>query len=116
MSLVFLLKVSFKSLLPTGVADREALNRQLSNIKPRLIPKFFVGFRRLKILFIVALLLGYFPNFAYPAGTGEVFAEGPVVKIDVATLSKPLQLPHPGYLSTRYSSYHPGVDIVAGLG
>lgn len=26
------------------------------------------------------------------------------------------QLPHPGYLSTKYSSFHPGVDIATGLG
>jgi murein DD-endopeptidase MepM/ murein hydrolase activator NlpD len=27
-----------------------------------------------------------------------------------------IQLPHPGYLSTKFSPYHPGVDIAAGLG
>src|SRR5205823_5385158 len=25
-------------------------------------------------------------------------------------------LPHPGYLTTPYSSYHPGIDIATGLG
>lgn len=39
--------------------------------------------------------------------------EGEVV---AQSFSKPLVLPHPGYLSTRFSSYHPGIDIAAGLG
>lgn len=39
--------------------------------------------------------------------TGEVIAK---------SFSKPLVLPHPGYLSTRFSSWHPGIDIATGLG
>ena len=38
---------------------------------------------------------------------GEIIAQN---------FSKPLVLPHPGYLSTRFSSWHPGVDIATGLG
>lgn len=38
---------------------------------------------------------------------GEVIAQ---------SFSKPLILPHPGYLSTRFSSWHPGIDIATGLG
>ena len=33
-----------------------------------------------------------------------------------SSFSKPLILPHPGYLSTRFSFYHPGIDIATGLG
>lgn len=32
------------------------------------------------------------------------------------SFSKPLTLPHPGYLSTKFSNYHPGIDIAIGLG
>ncbi|MCR4306061.1 MAG: M23 family metallopeptidase [Candidatus Daviesbacteria bacterium] len=32
------------------------------------------------------------------------------------SFSKPIIMPHPGYLSTKYSSYHPAVDIATGLG
>lgn len=39
--------------------------------------------------------------------TGEIVAQ---------SFSKPPILPHPGYLSTRFSSYHPGIDIATGLG
>lgn len=38
---------------------------------------------------------------------GEIIAE---------SFSKPLVLPHPGYISTRFSSWHPGIDIATGLG
>lgn len=37
-------------------------------------------------------------------------------EIIAASFSQPLVLPHPGFLTTRFSSYHPGVDIAAGLG
>lgn len=33
-----------------------------------------------------------------------------------SSFSKPVSLPHPGYLTTKFSSYHPGIDIAAGLG
>lgn len=64
-------------------------------------------------------LFGYYPTFSIPPvkksvvkaavqeQKGEIIAEG---------FSQPLFLPHPGYLSTRFSSYHPGIDIAAGLG
>ncbi|TSC87521.1 MAG: peptidase M23 [Microgenomates group bacterium Gr01-1014_7] len=47
-----------------------------------------------------------------------VFAQALEEKGEVISnsFSKPLRLPHPGYLSTRYSNYHPGIDIAAGLG
>lgn len=28
----------------------------------------------------------------------------------------PMSLPHPGYLSTRFSQWHPGIDLATGLG
>lgn len=39
-------------------------------------------------------------------------------KQEIISLSfpKPVVLPHPGYLSTRFSNWHPGVDIASGLG
>ena len=64
-------------------------------------------------------MAGYYPTFAIPPlkqslvkattqeQTGEIVAE---------SFSKPLILPHPGYLSTRFSTWHPGIDIAAGLG
>lgn len=39
-------------------------------------------------------------------------------KQEIISLSfpKPVVLPHPGYLSTRFSNWHPGVDIASGIG
>ncbi|MBI2315209.1 M23 family metallopeptidase [Candidatus Daviesbacteria bacterium] len=62
---------------------------------------------------------GYYPTLAIPPvkrsivqaesleQTGEVIAE---------SFSKPLVLPHPGYLTTKFASYHPGIDLATGLG
>ena len=71
------------------------------------------------IVFIFATFLGYYPAFSIPPlKKSPVFAQvseqrGEVISI---AFSKPLILPHPGYLSTRFSSFHRGVDIAAGLG
>lgn len=71
------------------------------------------------ICFILFTLLGYYPNLgippvkhstvkaAYQEQSGEVIAQ---------SFSKPVILPHPGYLTTKFSSWHPGVDIATGLG
>lgn len=63
-------------------------------------------------------MLGYYPTFSFPPiKKVEVFAQseqkGEVIP---ASFSKPLNLPHPGYLSTRFSNWHPGIDIASGLG
>lgn len=105
-----------KNLLPKLISNREALTWKLSKIKSRFPHRF----TKLIIIFgILFTLLGYYPTFsippikrsravaAYPEVTGEVIAK---------SFSKPLILPHPGYLSTKFSSYHPALDIATGLG
>lgn len=37
-------------------------------------------------------------------------------EIIASSFPQPVTLPHPGYLSTRFSRWHPGVDIATGLG
>lgn len=71
------------------------------------------------IFLISASLFGYYPNFGFPPiKKSQVFAQVQEQKGEVVALSfdKPLSLPHPGYLSTKFSSWHPGVDIASGLG
>lgn len=71
------------------------------------------------IFFIVFTFLGYYPNFGIPpvkksyvsANTQEQKGE-----IIPNSFPQPIILPHSGYLSTRSSSWHPGIDIAAGLG
>lgn len=112
----FVLKNQNKNLLSTIISERVALTWKLSKIKPRF-PKRFI---QLTIVsYILLTLLGYYPTFAIPPikrsvakaqtqeQTGEIIAD---------SFSKPLILPHPGYLTTKFSSYHPGIDIAIGLG
>lgn len=77
------------------------------------------GFKRLTIISICLVsLLGYYPNFGIPpvkqslvrASTQEQKGE-----IVASSFSQALVLPHPGFLSTKFSKWHPGVDIATSL-
>lgn len=98
------------------IFDRDALTQGLSKIKLRF-PK---GFRQLIIIsFILLTLAGYYPTFAIPPlrrALVKAAAQEQKGEVIAQSFSKPLSLPHPGYLSTRFSSWHPGIDIAAGLG
>lgn len=71
-------------------------------------------------IFLITLsFLGYYPNFGFPpVKKSQVFAQVQEQKGEViaSIFDKPLSLPHPGYLSTKFSSWHPGIDIASGLG
>lgn len=76
-------------------------------------------FRFLVIISIFANLLGYYPAFSIPPITkSQALAQALEQKGEIiaSSFSKPLILPHPGYLSTKFSKFHPAVDIAAGLG
>ena len=71
------------------------------------------------IFLILPSLLGYYPTFSYPpVKKSLVLAQSLEQKGVVVSSSfeKALILPHPGYLSTRFSNWHPGIDIATGLG
>lgn len=110
------LKNQNTNLLPKIIFERVALNNKLSKIKPGFPHRFTA----LVIILTTSLtLLGYYPALAIPpikrsfvkANTQEQKAE-----IIAQSFSKPLILPHPGYLSTIFSGWHPGIDIAIGLG
>ncbi|MBI2600284.1 M23 family metallopeptidase [Candidatus Daviesbacteria bacterium] len=110
------MKRRLKNLLPRIVFEGVALNLKLSKIKLGL-PK------RVSLLAIFAYslftFLGYYPTFSIPPiKQHQIFAQTQQQKGEViaSSFSKPLILPHPGYLTTRFSNYHPGIDIAAGLG
>ncbi len=105
-----------RSLLPREIFERVALNHKLPKISLRL-PKRVLW---LSIMIsLISLSLGYYPTFSIPpvkkalahAQTqeqkGEVIAD---------SFPQPVILPHPGYLSTKFSFWHPGVDIATSLG
>lgn len=70
-------------------------------------------------LVLILNLLGYYPSLSIPPiKKSQVFAQSNEQREEVlpSSFSKPLHLPHPGYVSTRFSYYHPGIDIAAGVG
>lgn len=125
------MKTYSKNLLPKNLSYWEALIRNISNIKPRF--SYNSGenqkkdFKRLNnILFklpIIGLftltLLGYHPVLSFPpVQRTHVLASESSIQTEILaeSLPGPLSLPHPGYLSTHFSNYHPGIDIATGLG
>lgn len=105
-----------QNLLPRVIFDREALLQKLPKIKSRF-PRWF---KRLAIIsFVLFTLSGYYPTFSIPpVRKAVVKAAVPEQKGEViaSSFSKPLILPHPGYTSTHFSTWHPGIDIATGLG
>lgn len=81
-----------------------------------MMRRFFVS---VLIFYIFLTLLGYYPSISIPpikyssAYAHEMVEIGEIIP---QSFSKPLILPHPGYLSTKFSSFHPGIDIAIGLG
>lgn len=110
------MKIQIKNLLPRKVFEGVALISKFSNIKLR-VPKKVIW---LTIsLFIFFTFGGYYPTLTIPpVKRSEALAEVKEQKGEIifSSFSKPLVLPHPGYLTTRFSNYHPGIDIAAGLG
>lgn len=124
------MKEYFKKLLSRKVLKRVALNFKLSNIKLKVLLRSIVGFRKLtgnlaKISFTSLLLFffsGYYPVRDFPpVKSSAVLAQDSSVneqkaEIIASSFPQPVILPHPGYLSTKFSRFHPGVDIAASLG
>lgn len=104
-----------KNHLPKKVLEEVASNLKLLKIKPRFL-KF--KFSRLTILGILPLLLlGFQPTLTFgPVRQTWVRAEEPQKQEIISDTLPSINLPHPGYLSTRFSRWHPGVDIATGLG
>ena len=75
----------------------------------------------LKLTLGGALLLfffGYQPIFSFqPVRKAVVYAQNEQSQqIKAAALPIVFQTPHPGYISTYFSSFHPGIDLATGLG
>lgn len=92
------------------------LHLQLSKI-----PISFKVFSKLVLGGVLLLLiLPYQPSLAIsPYKESKAYAQegkSQAITINSQTLGFAFQLPHPGYLSTPYSSFHPGIDLAAGLG
>lgn len=62
------------------------------------------------------IFLDYQPISTFPVINKNIASASEQVSSVTAQTSLTFQLPHPGYLSTRYSHYHPGIDLASGLG
>ncbi len=114
-----------KNLLPKRISKGEAPTSRFSKIKPKVLKKV----KRLtknsaKLVFLALLLFffsGYYPAWSFPpirASHALAAAEEQTQsqEISVSAFPGPLGLPHPGYISTRFSNWHPGIDIATPLG
>lgn len=116
-----------ENLLPKSLADGVApktpgFKHQL--LRFRGYRKLLIFFRKSKLLkvllgaFFALFLSGYQPTIAIPP-IKQSFAQAQVPQEQVITpadFPDVFNLPHPGYLTTKFSSWHPGVDIAAGYG
>lgn len=110
-----------KNLLSKEFVDRVALKTQ--SPQHRLLrsrgfkrPSILAKFSVLSLLWLY--LLGYQPAFTIPpikkAIAKAEFSQEQMIETD--SFKQPFSLPHPGYVSTHYSRWHPGIDIATGLG
>jgi len=90
----------------------------LSSILPIFKRKFF-----LKIglgIFFLYFFLNYQPNLSLTPvkKISTIKAQEPnqIQAIKAENIPLVFQIPHPGYISTYFSTYHPGVDIASGFG
>lgn len=114
-----------KNLLSRKVLRRVARNFKLSKIKPEVSFKFKKIWRfgwpeRIAFILLVTFSLsGYYPTFSIPPiKHAKVSAQSNEQNQEIIASSfpQPVVLPHPGYLSTKFSYWHPGIDIATSLG
>lgn len=87
--------------------------------RKKLLSKIVLG-----IFFISFFLLDYQPAFSFPPikkkapthAQEELKQAQQIQTINSQSLPIGFTLPHPGYLSTTFSYYHPGIDLATGLG
>lgn len=116
-----------KNLLPKRLTDGVALKTLVSQhqlFRLRGYKKLIklTRFSKLTKAFlgvpVVLYLLGYQPTLAMPPIKQSIARAEFTQKetIDSSQLPQTFSLPHPGYISTHFSSWHPGIDIAVGLG
>lgn len=110
-----------KKVLPS--ASKKGIGVLLSRTTVKDTP-FFPGLSKLSIkfalgIFAILFFLNYEPVFGFPPVKKPLaLAQTPEQTQTVSAQSLPFafQLPHPGYLTTSFSYFHPGIDIATGLG
>lgn len=120
------LKKQEQNLLSKKVLRRVALNLRLSKNSPRVrkrlngLTNIFAKFTFLG--FVLLFFSGYYPVWDFPpVKSSTVLASDQTQQMQkeeiiAKSFPQPVILPHDGYLSTRFSRFHPGVDIATALG
>ena len=90
-----------------------------SGLLPRNPFARFLTFKMAVGVVCLIFLSGYQPTLQFPPLKKSVVnaqesEQQKTIQSQSTTLA--FQAPHPGYLSTHFSSYHPGVDLATGLG
>lgn len=92
--------------------------RTLNSFLPH-IPTNKLALKIVLGVFCLTFLLDYQPVLGFPPikkNTIKAQTTEQTQTISAKEVPFPFQLPHPGYLSTFFSSYHPGIDLATGLG
>lgn len=118
----------FRKLLPKRLVDRVALKTLISQHqllkfkgvfqKLTIFSRLSVSAKIASIILVALYFTGYQPILAIPPIQKSI-AQADFTQdqyITAGTLSEAFKLPHPGYLTTSYSVWHPGIDIATGLG
>lgn len=104
--------------LKTSISQHQLLKFKRGFKKLTIFPRISIVSKVLSVILIVLYFTGYQPILAIPPIKKSVaqaeFTQDQ--KIETGTLSEAFSLPHPGYLTTSFSTWHPGVDIATGLG
>lgn len=91
-------------------------------IKPFLglfrFPNFKLKIKLGALLLCLSFLFNYQPTLTFPPVKNNlVYAEiAQESSVTPQNLGVTFQLPHEGYITTTFVSYHPGIDIATGLG
>lgn len=111
--------LNLKNLLPKKTIYWDALINSFSKSKPRFTSR---GLKRLKLISVILglslFLTGYQPVLNFPPARLSLAAAASLEQNQEieAQIAPEFKLPHPGYLSNSFSSWHPGIDLATGLG
>lgn len=81
-------------------------------------PNFKLKIKLGALLLCLTFLLNYHPAFTFPPVQRNIVYAQISQEQQVNPQASPVtfQLPHPGYITTTFSSFHPGIDLCSGLG
>lgn len=82
------------------------------------LPNFKLKIKLGALLLCSTFLLNYHPAFTFPPIQKNIVYAEVTQEQEVTSQASPVvfQLPHPGYITTHFSSFHPGIDLCSGLG